>query len=30
MTRYYDLFPSRRLWRPPLQDRFPTQQGGRS
>jgi hypothetical protein len=27
MTRYYDLFPNRRLWRPPLQDRFPTQQG---
>ena len=29
MTRCYDLFPNRRLWRPsPLQDRFPTQQGG--
>jgi hypothetical protein len=30
MTRYYELFPNRRLWRPPpLRDRFPTQQGGR-
>ena len=28
MTRYDDLFPNRRLWRPPLQDRFPTEQGG--
>jgi hypothetical protein len=31
MTRYYDLFPNRRLWRPsPLQDRFHSEQGGRS
>ena len=28
MTRYYDLFPNRRLWRPsPLQDRFHNDQG---
>jgi sporulation protein YlmC with PRC-barrel domain len=31
MTRYYDLFPDRRLWRPsPLQDRFHSEQGGGS
>jgi sporulation protein YlmC with PRC-barrel domain len=29
MTRYYDLFPNRRQWRPsPLQDRMRKEQGG--